>query len=233
MLKSLDKDILVNNSEFVWNLLKKKETNETAIIDMILDNAGYELFTDLCLSIFLTAFKFAGKIRFYVKRYPWYISDATKNDFYWTLEYMKNSPNKNLQELYKLANDHLKNDVWTIEEESYWTGPYDFADMKKYDPILYAKLSEAKLLIFKGDLNYRKLVGDINWEYTTEFTQSLRGFKPTHILSVRTVKSDVCVALPVGVAEELFRTDEQWMYTGQYGVIQTTIAGTCQCNRVC
>lgn len=230
VLKSLEKDILVDNSEFVWNLLRKKETNSTNIVDIILDNAGYEFFTDLCLAIFLVAHNFAEKIRFYVKRYPWYISDAMKHDFHWTLHYMNNSSNEDLQKLAKLASEHLKNSVWTIEEESYWTGPYDFAGMREQDPVLYAKLSEAKLAIFKGDLNYRKLVGDINWEYTTEFTKALRGFQPTYILTLRTVKSDVCVGLPRGVADKLFQKDEGWMFTGQCGLIQTTIAGTCQCS---
>ncbi|XP_043593471.1 damage-control phosphatase ARMT1-like [Bombus pyrosoma] len=230
VLKSLDKDILVNNLEFVWNLLRNKDSDDTNIVDIILDNAGYELFTDLCLAAFLIASKLARKIRFYVKRYPWYISDTTANDFHWILTYMENSPNESIQEL---AN-YLKNNVWSIEVELYWTSPYDFAEMKKRDSKLYAKLSEAKLAIFKGDLNYRKLLGDINWEYTTEFRQSLRGFHPTNILSLRTVKSDVCVGLVPGVAEELFKEDESWMFTGQYGLIQTTIAGTCQCpNKTC
>ncbi|XP_071862905.1 damage-control phosphatase ARMT1 [Bombus fervidus] len=230
ILKTLDKDILVNNLEFVWNLLRNKDSDDTNIVDIILDNAGYEFFTDLCLAAFLIASKLAGKIRFYVKRYPWYVSDTTANDFQWTLTYMENSPNESIQEL---AN-YLKNNVWSIEVELYWTSPYDFAEMKKRDPKLYAKLSEAKLAIFKGDLNYRKLLGDINWEYTTEFRQSLRGFHPTNILSLRTVKSDVCVGLVPGVAEELFKEDESWMFTGQYGLIQTTIAGTCQCsNKTC
>lgn len=106
--------------------------------------------------------------------------------------------------------------------------------MKEHDPVLYAKLSDAKLVIFKGDLNYRKLLGDINWEYTTKFTKALRGFQPTNVLALRTVKSDVCVGLSPGVAEEFFRKDETWMCTGQYGLIQTTIAGTCQCsNETC
>ncbi|XP_053974631.1 damage-control phosphatase ARMT1-like isoform X2 [Hylaeus anthracinus] len=231
ILQSMYKDILVDQTEFVWNLLKKRETNVK--IDMILDNAGYELFTDLCLAVFLIACKFAVKIRFYVKLYPWYVSDTTKNDFNWTLDYMMNSPNKDLQELAKLASNHLKNNVWTIEEESYWTGPYDFAAMKEQDKVLYAKLSEAKLAIFKGDLNYRKLLGDINWEYTTEFNQVLRGFQPTHILSLRTVKSDVCVGLPSGMADELFKKDENWMFTGQYGLIDSTLAGTCKCSNTC
>ncbi|OAD53528.1 Venom protein 2 [Eufriesea mexicana] len=234
VLKSLDKDILVDNSEIIWNLLQKKDNNNANIIDIILDNAGYELFTDLCLAVFLITNKLAENIRFYVKRYPWYVSDTTTNDFKWTLEYMKNSSDKSIQELAKLSHNYLKNHVWTIEEEPYWTGPYDFAEMEEHDPVLYAKLSEAKLAIYKGDLNYRKLLGDINWEYTTEFRQAIRGFQPTNILSLRTVKSDVCAGLLPGIAEELFKKDENWMYTGQYGLIQTNIAGSCQCsNEIC
>ncbi|XP_031832273.1 damage-control phosphatase ARMT1 isoform X2 [Nomia melanderi] len=233
-LKTLQKDILVDNSELAWNLLKKSQSPKTCIIDMVLDNAGYELFTDLCLAVFLIASELASKIRFYVKKYPWYVSDTMKKDFYWTVDYMKNSSNKDLKEVAELINNYLKSNTWTVEEESYWTGPYDFSEMKEHDEALYAKLSEAKLIIFKGDLNYRKLVSDINWKYTTSFTEALRGFQPSHILSLRTIKSDVCVGLQSGVGEELFKKDENWMITGQYGLIQTTITEPCQCSdRIC
>lgn len=94
--------------------------------------------------------------------------------------------------------------------------------MEKYDRKLYEKLSLAKLIIFKGDLNYRKLLGDINFEHSTNFDEALRNFHPSQILSLRTVKSDVCVGLPPGKSEELFNQDEYWMITGQYGLIQST-----------
>ncbi|XP_076650442.1 damage-control phosphatase ARMT1 isoform X2 [Halictus rubicundus] len=233
VLKSLQTDILVDNSELVWNLLKKNKNNDTCIVDMVLDNAGYEFFTDLCLAIFLIVSKLAVKIRFYVKRYPWYVSDTTKNDFFWTLEYMNNSSNEDLKKLAELANNYLETNTWTIEEESYWTGPYDFAEMREHDRELYVKLSKAELVIFKGDLHYRKLVGDINWAYTATFTEALREFQPSHILSLRTVKSDVCVGLQPGIADELFKKDEGWMFTGQYGLIQTTMGGSCQCSNMC
>lgn len=115
VLKSLDKDILVDNSGSVWNLLRTRDTNNTVVVDIILDNAGYELFTDLCLATFLVAQKLAGKVRFYVKHYPWYVSDTMTKDFHWTVDYMNDSSNKDLQELGKLARNHLKNNVWTVE----------------------------------------------------------------------------------------------------------------------
>jgi hypothetical protein len=43
---------------------------------------------------------------------------------------------------------------------AYWTLPYDYAAMAARDPRLYADLGGAALVVFKGDLNYRKLVGD-------------------------------------------------------------------------
>ena len=46
--------------------------------------------------------------------------------------------------------------------------------MESSDPQLYEALKEANIVIFKGDLNYRKLVGDINWETTTTFKAALQ-----------------------------------------------------------
>lgn len=47
--------------------------------------------------------------------------------------------------------------------------------MPLLDPDLFNFLSEARLVIFKGDLNYRKLLGDFNWNPTDEFQKTLRG----------------------------------------------------------
>lgn len=95
--------------------------------------------------------------------------------------------------------------------------------MKEKDTKLYEKLSSAKLVIFKGDLNYRKLLSDVNYEHSTTFTHALGDFCPTNIVSLRTVKSDVCVGLQPGLSELLFEKDENWMITGKYGLIQASI----------
>nr|KAF7409031.1 hypothetical protein H0235_013883 [Vespula pensylvanica] len=205
-------DILDNASDFVWQVLSKQKPNDSDIVDLILDNAGYELFTDICFAIFLINFGLAGKVRFYVKRYPYFVSDAVVKDFHWILDYMKKSSNPELKRTAQLSYDYLENKTWTIEEESYWTCPYDLADMKEKDKILYAKLSDAKLIIFK---------------------EALRGFRPTNILSLRTIKSDVCVGLPPGKGEMLYEKDKNWMVTGKYGLIQATVESACNCSIIC
>ena len=92
--------------------------------------------------------------------------------------------------------------------------------MFEADPELYKDLSTDSLVIFKGDLNYRKLVGDLNWETVTTFSDALKEFRPTKILSIRTAKADVMVGLESGQAETVTNQDPSWMITGQWGVLQ-------------
>lgn len=47
--------------------------------------------------------------------------------------------------------------------------------MKTEDSELYESLGEAAIVFFKGDLNYRKLMGEMNWPPTTTFEDALRG----------------------------------------------------------
>ena len=101
-----------------------------------------------------------------------------------------------------------------------------FHEMKDHTPELYQQLrSKSSLVVFKGDLNYRKLVGDLNWEYTATFEQALMGFRPAPALvSLRTVKADVVVGLVEGQAEECQKEDSDWKITGKYGLIQSLIS---------
>ena len=42
--------LLVDDSDSVWQFLSEKDRSDLKIIDIILDNAGFELFADLCLA---------------------------------------------------------------------------------------------------------------------------------------------------------------------------------------
>ena len=57
---------------------------------------------------------------------------------------------------------YILSGVWSFQGHSFWTFPHSFNMMASTDPALYKELGEADLLIFKGDLNYRKLDGDLN-----------------------------------------------------------------------
>lgn len=107
-----------------------------------------------------------------------------------------------------------------MKAEAFWTLPFDYSKMQRVDPKLYSELSSGTLVNFKGDLNYRKLVGDIYWEPTTNFRSALRGFAPTNVLALRTIKVDTVSGLAEGVFENLNQTEPNWMQTGKYALVQ-------------
>ncbi|EFN74727.1 UPF0364 protein C6orf211-like protein [Camponotus floridanus] len=225
MADSLDENILVNNWELVWNIVKEKTNKRVDNIHIVLDNAGCEFFSDLCLAAFLVTIAPATKITFHVKAYPWYVSDTTVQDFHWTLDHLNSLDHyPNMKLMGKKFRNFMDREIWCIKAEPYWTGPYDFRQMKEKDKKLYAQFSDAKLVIFKGDLNYRKLLSDINFEYNTNFATALGDFRPTNILSIRTLKSDICVGLSQGMVESLFEKNKDWLITGEYGLIQIAVS---------
>ena len=70
--------------------------------------------------------------------------------------------------------EYLKAGTWQLETDAFWTYPHVFSEMSSTDPQLYTTLGAARLVIFKGDLNYRKLVGDRNWETVVPFGTALQ-----------------------------------------------------------
>jgi len=208
----------VDDTSRVWRLLEPVKTNRC--VDIVLDNAGFELFADLCLAEFLIASGTAARVRFYGKQIPWFVSDVTASDWLWSLEQLAMSPSAALSQLGQRWQQYLSDGVWQFSTHLFWTLPHDFTSMKSAAQDLYDDLSAADLVIFKGDLNYRKLVGDLAWPPTTPFTVALHGFSPTSLCCLRTLKCDLALGLAEGQAESTQAQDADWMLTGSYAVIQ-------------
>ena len=62
-----------------------QDCNQTFQMDIILDNAGYELVTDLVLSFWVLKTLPSTNIALHCKHHPWFVSDATCYDVTWTL----------------------------------------------------------------------------------------------------------------------------------------------------
>merc|ERR1719187_2871757 len=135
-----------------------------------------------------------------IKNQPWFVSDTTPADLHWTLS--KLSEDVELSSLGQRWSSYFSAGTWTSVADPFWTFPHDFSHLKETDVSLYNCLGQADLVIFKGDLNYRKLVGDINWEAAAPLRAAVRGFLPAPLLALRTAKADVVVGLAAGAAED-------------------------------
>ncbi|XP_034478684.1 damage-control phosphatase ARMT1 [Drosophila innubila] len=219
LVQELDSNLLVDNTNAIW--LSLHSSNGEGIVEIICDNAGYELYTDLILAEYIIDKGLAKKVRFNAKAIPWFISDVMANDYHWTLQFLADQSDLVLGELgkkLKRFTDEGKFELAPLEH--FWTSPYEFYRMAEMQPTLYERLSQAQLVLFKGDLNYRKLLGDYSWHDTESFETCLRGFRPSNLCTLRTIKADLVCGLPQGLSERLFATNKEWMLTGEYGLIQ-------------
>ena len=69
------------------------------------------------------------------------------------------------------------------------------------------------------DANYRRLLGDLDWPYTTPFAEILAYF-PAPIVALRTVKAEIACGMQPGQAESVAAQDPDWMIAGHWGVVQ-------------
>jgi hypothetical protein len=81
----------------------------------------------------------------------------------------------------------------------------------------------ARLVVLKGDANYRRALNDALWPPETPFSDVLSYF-PAPLLALRTLKSDAIVGLRPGQADELDRSDPAWRVNGKRGV--ASLAGS-------
>ncbi|MBW0518767.1 hypothetical protein O181_058482 [Austropuccinia psidii MF-1] len=250
--------ILRDDSKLTWDSclafqdneqLDKTKQIQLQRVDFVLDNSGFELFTDLVLADWIVSNSNA-RIVFHPKMIPWFVSDVMKKDIEALIDQMiepkgffkincsVNSDETSLDDKateldeanFKLISElgtkwkgYFQTEVWKVielEKMKFWTNPLPFWDIYYRDPTLLEELKSSNLVIFKGDLNYRKLTGDCRWPSETRFEEAVGPLNGLfNLLSLRTCKADVVVGLNKGQAEELDEIDEDWRINGKFGLI--------------
>ncbi len=181
-------------------------------VDIVLDNAGEELFFDLLLAYWLLTHTAVSKIKLHFKQMPYFVSDALISDYRFLLDILLE--NKSAAFFVEAMNGFEKEGKLELCSHPFNASGKLFSQMPKE---LAAELSRSDLILFKGDLNYRRLVGDNHWPHVTR-TSSIVDYFSTDILISRISKSEVMVGLepesiPHGESSE-------WLFSGNYGQIE-------------
>ncbi|MCE7002619.1 protein-glutamate O-methyltransferase family protein [Kibdelosporangium philippinense] len=153
-------------------------------VTFVLDNAGRELLSDLIFADHLLTNDLATDVTLHTKPYPYYVSDATMTDVSDCMRRLKDLPGGAGQRLHAAAADGRLR----IRTHPFHCAPLSFHDM----PADLANELKSGLTIFKGDLNYRRLVGDCYWDPATPFRQTV-SYLPGPTVALRILKSEVLV----------------------------------------
>lgn len=224
-IKRNERNIVANDTDKVWSYISEGLHQ----VDIVLDNSGFEYFTDLIFALYLLKQHLAQKIVLHVKDIPWFVSDVTPRDVVQTLKELELSDifqnRAAIDGFLRILREYLDKGIISVRQSPFWTSYKTFHDLPSSDSVLHAHLCRSDLVIFKGDLNYRKLTLDGLWPHDTQFSTALgplgngSGLK---ILALRTNKADVCVGLKD--QRQIDRLDAEapnnaWVRNGKYAVI--------------
>lgn len=185
-------------------------------IDIIEDNAGFEFISDLALVDVLLGLEWADRVILDVKFHPTFVSDVVPRDVRNTLEWLIASEDDAVRAWGKRLRDYADSGRIALRQHAFWTSP--LAGWEMPDDVRDT-LSEATLVIAKGDANYRRLLGDRHWDYTTPFDRVLAYF-PAPLLALRTLKSNVAAGLDQAMVNELNERYTGWDVSGEWGLMQ-------------
>ena len=207
--------LLVDDAKAVFDHLMTSE-KPSSRVDFILDNYGPELVHDIALADYMLSTDLVTYIQFHAKPYPYYVSDVMIKDIHTALDQLESSPDIQIQQLAKRMKVYYQESRLLLQEDFFWTSPLPFRDMP---PRIQQVLGESNLVIVKGDANYRRLAGDLNWSPTTPFASVVPYF-PAPLLALRVHKAELALGLTTEQVHDLGHSDPKWMVNGNWAVIQ-------------
>lgn len=189
-----------------------------ARLDVICDNVGLDVLGDLALADFVLGRDRAGRVVMHLKDRPFFVSDAMIADVEQAIADLQAAPLSDLAALGERLAGYRQAGRLRLSTHPFWSSFRTFADLPAD---LRRELEAADLRLFKGDVNYRRLLDDRHWPYTTPFEAVAALFRlPRPLVVLRTLKGEIMVGLPPGQAEALTATDPTWLINGRRGVIQ-------------
>lgn len=155
----------------------------------------------------------------YGKVMLWFVFDVISSDFEWIFDFFVKLLRFFMVYFGEVWRQRLEKKFWMFIIEDFWIIFYDFVKMKISVFSFYERFKDLKIVFFKGDLNYRKFFGDLDWNLIILFEVILRGFYFVFLCVLRICKVDLIVGLVVGQKETVEKQDKNWMLNGNWVVI--------------
>jgi AcrR family transcriptional regulator len=187
-----------------------------AVVDFLNDNAGLELVADLALADYLLSTGAASQVKLHLKPHPTFVSDAMIGDVLATADFLAGEEDEAVARFGARLQDHVSAGRLLLKDDAFWVSPLPMWQMPQ---ALRQALGQSDLVISKGDANYRRLLGDREWPYTTPFA-GIVSYMPVPLLALRTLKAELACGLAEEQVAHLNEEEADWLVNGRYGVIQ-------------
>ncbi|HVV50841.1 MAG TPA: ARMT1-like domain-containing protein, partial [Polyangia bacterium] len=186
-----------------------------AAIHLLADNAGPELLADLLLADALLRLG-DTRVVFHCKPWPMFVSDALVDDVRATVDGLRAHPAAAARAAGDRLSDALARARLRAETHVAWGEPRHFDAL---DADLTGALAAAGLVLAKGDLNYRRFVGDRDWPIDTPAADASAAV-PFTAFALRVLKSDTLVGVTPAAAARAAALSPGWRTDGTHALVQ-------------
>jgi len=208
-----DGDLLIDERASALGYLARPGSR----VHLVADNAGTELALDLALVGAILEEPHAH-VTLHLKMQPMFVSDALPRDV-WDLLGRMRTRRGVFGSLAARLDACFEGGRLVLASDPFWSGPRFLWELPTH---LRAALGAATIVVLKGDVNYRRLIGDALWAPATPLANACVD-PPAPLVCLRTMKSDPIVGLPPGLADSLDATQPRWRIDGKRGVLQTLV----------
>jgi uncharacterized protein with ATP-grasp and redox domains len=211
VLDERGENLLIDQSKRLVELL-----DAASRIDIILDNTGQELVSDLIAVWHLLTMMPDRAVHMHAKLYPFYVSDAMVPDIDETVDALCNDRSVLLQSIGLGLRSFHEEGRLHLGDHYFWTGPRHYPELPSD---LVRELSRADVVLLKGDINYRRIIADRKWDVSKNL-EDIACYFPATIALLRTMKSEAIVDIDEDHARKLDVRDPDWKVNGERGIIR-------------
>lgn len=209
--------LLADDAELWFDFVM--DQNGLRQLDIVTDNVGLELGADMALITHVLDNGLAEVVIVHLKFHPTFVSDVTVADWDHSVDWMLGGgAGEDGRALARKLARYREERRLKLADSIYWTGPRLFWQL----PERWAeeRFGDSGTTIFKGDANYRKLVGDRKWQETERTFQEVVSYFPSPVLALRTAKAETVAGVEEDVRLLAAAHDAHWMTNGRWGAVQ-------------
>ncbi len=210
-------NLVTDHSQDIVNMFMSGRISR---FDLVCDNFGHEFICDMHLVDYLLRKGLVTSVHLHLKSSPFFVSDVMVKDWDILIERLLQDDSVIAREFGARLQKYYDSGQLVVHGEPFWSQGLTYDRMPQE---LVDSFKESDLAMFKGDVNYRRLLLDLKIPPTTNMEDVIASYPytlPCPIVALRTLKSGIVADLDDGQAEAIAEEDSRWLLNGKRGIIR-------------